>query len=107
MATPHRIPANPRGIWRGQVVDVIAAGPGAGVYVKVPRLSGAHRYGPCSVASSVFIEGLMTDIGGDPPHDHQLDPLIAGIAGGQYVLIAFVEGRANDVVVLARLPGPA
>lgn len=89
-------PRQPSGIWRGTVARVTAAG---SVYVTVDRLTGVHEFGPVTVAQGPWTPGLSTSSAS--AHSHGLGE---DLAAGDRVLVAFVEGRANDVVVLARLP---
>ncbi len=63
------------GVWLGTVTRVTTAG----VWVQVPRLGDEFEFGPC--------------------------PALLGTAyaRGQAVAVAFVEGRADDPIVLGQL----
>jgi hypothetical protein len=69
------VPFKPNGVWRGVVTSVS----GFGVWVRVPRLSGDLEYGPLDVVA---------------PNDTAM-PVVA-----DPVLVGFVEGRQDELVVL-------
>lgn len=69
------VPFKPMGVWRA----VVTAVDGVQVWVRVPRLSGELQYGPLDVA--------MPNDAAPPAVD---DP----------VLVGFVEGRQDELVVL-------
>lgn len=88
---------SPSGVYRGTVARVTNTG---SVYVTVDRLTGPnHELGPVTIAQGPWTAGLNTEAAA--AHSHGLG---ADLAKGDRVLVAFVEGRANDIVVLARLP---
>lgn len=89
---------SPSGIYRAVVARVTATG---AVYVTVDRLTGPHEFGPVTIAQGPWTAGLATEAAGVGPHAHGLG---VDLAKGDRVVVAFVEGRVNDVVVLARLP---
>lgn len=103
----------PSGVWRATVTRVV---PDEGIYVTIPRLAGiAYEWGPSWMLSGPWTPGAITDgvldevptevAAGPEPHVHQMPhvhPLGVPIDAGDRVLIAFVEGRPNDVVVLGR-----
>ena len=69
------VPFTPTGVWRA----VVTAVDGYGVWVRVPRLSGELEYGPLDVVI---------------PNDTAM-PVVA-----DPVLVGFVEGRQDELVVL-------
>lgn len=69
------VPFKPMGVWRG----VVTAVSGFGVWVRVPRLSGDLEYGPLDVVA---------------PNDTAM-PVVS-----DPVLVGFVEGRQDELVVL-------
>lgn len=85
------------GIYVGTVTRVA----GRTAYVRVERLGGARSYGPCEVIESLW-RGFTTTADGGAGHSHALgDP--APLAAGDRVVVAFLEGRPDDLVVLGRL----
>jgi len=86
------------GVWRGTITRV----DGSRAWVRVERLGRQHEYGPCDVAEGPWTAGRGTEIAGiAEAHAHGLG---ADLAAGDRVLVAFLEGRRDDLVVLARLP---
>lgn len=76
-------------IYRAEVVRVMGDG---SVYVKVPRLTGQTPRGPYLV-----LEGPTT-ADGVGPHTHTTNVL----ALGDKVLVAYLEGSRDKLVVLGR-----
>lgn len=66
------------GVWRGRVTRVVDGYP----YVELPRLAAGYEYGP--------LEALVS---------------VSSVAVGDRVLVAFVEGRADDPVIVGRFGG--
>lgn len=87
----------PSGVWRAQVTRV----GGGGVYVTVARLAGTrYEWGPCPIVAGPWAP-LTTAVGAGPDaHVHELGP---ALVAGDRVLVAFVEGKPNDVVVIGRI----
>lgn len=92
----RRPASNPQGVWRATISRV----DGSSVWVTVPRLS-AQDFGPVEIAQGVHTAGLTTDAASG--HVHPLLPSGQTLAVGNRVLVAFIEGRPNDLVVIARL----
>jgi hypothetical protein len=89
----------PQGVWRGKVHRV----DGNHAWVRIPRYSGARVYGPCdvylppaAVATSIGATSALTGTASGHQHTVSVVPLTEG----DDVLVAFVEGRADDVVVI-------
>ena len=71
------VPFNPVGIWYAVVTEV----PDHRLKVKVPRLSGDMEYGP------LYVVGEETD----------------AYSVGDPVVVAFLEGRQDDLIVIGRI----
>lgn len=99
MSVPRPAPRSPgkAGVWRGTVVRVAADGR---PYVTVARLSRGTTFGPCDVLEGPWSSGLDVTAGGAGPHTHGAG---ADLAAGDRVLVAPLEGRPDEVVVLGRL----
>lgn len=95
----------PSGVWRGVVRKIQNGKP----YVEIERLAKGFQYGPCMIAEGTWTPGMTTNTAqttvsaGEPAHTHALAPEVAPLAVGDRVIIAFIEGRQDDVVVLARV----
>lgn len=87
--------STPAGVWRGRVTRVVDGL----VYVTVPRLSPGRQYGPAIVAQGPWSVHTGTANG----HTH---PPLIPLAPGDRVLVGFIEGNPDDLVVLARVPLP-
>lgn len=85
------------GLWRGTVTRV-EAGTGR-PYVEVPRLTPGFEYGPLPFVTADA--GAATEPAGADAHTHALTP--RPWAAGDRVLVGFLEGRNDDLVVLGRL----
>lgn len=98
MAVPpkRRRPAitPPSGVYRGVVAHVY--GPRS-VEVRVERLTGRTDF-TAEVAEGLWSSDAATGLAGGHAHRAGVD-----LAEGDRVLVAFVEGRPNDVVVITRL----
>lgn len=88
--------AGKSGVWRGTVTRITDAG----VFIRVARQTG-HEYGPVEIAEGLYTAGLTTAL--DGMHAHALQPTDHLLAVGDSVLVAFLEGRDNDPVVITRL----
>jgi hypothetical protein len=90
-------PPAPSGIFRGTVISV---GDGRAV-VRSERLSRGRDY---SVEIPLFpgTPGLATEVAS--LHSHALRPAAALLKPGDRVLLALVEGSAEDVVMIAAYP---
>lgn len=113
-ARPRSPSSTPSGIWRATITRV----DGQLVYVDVPRLAAGVEWGPCAMVAGLWTVGAVT--GGVTAGEETTGPASAGeahthehphthdtgvdLAAGDRVLVAFVEGRANDLVVVGRLP---
>lgn len=88
------------GMFRGKVTRVTSRG----AFVEVLRLNRAHVYGPVPVVEGPWTSSANTDPAGGgeelPEHTHGLGP---NLAAGDRVLVAFLEGRPDDLVILGRL----
>lgn len=98
--------SRPTGVWRGVVTRLSGGLP----MVEVPRLARGYEFGPCETLYGPWTAGALTgadgghtDSGGTvhPDHTH---PAGSPLAAGTRVLVAFVEGRPDDVVVVGVLP---
>lgn len=90
------------GVWRARVTKVSAAG----VHVRVARLNRKHDYGPLPMLETLdTLAGAATGTGGTTePHTHAtVNPAVPALAVGDPVLVAFVEGRPDDLIVLGRI----
>lgn len=90
-----------RGIWRATIERVDAAGK---AFVKVPRLNPTHIYGPCDVLQGPGAALVLaaTAVGDHGAHTHaKTSP--APIAKGDRVVVAFLEGNPDDLIVLGRI----
>jgi hypothetical protein len=89
------------GAYRGRVTRLT---PGGRVYVTVTRLNRAHEYGPLERLEGLSpLAGAVTSEAGTDPHTHAtLEPAVE-LAVGDRVLVTFIEGRPDDLVVLGRL----
>lgn len=89
----------PIGVFRGVVVRV--EGPHA--WVHVPRLNATvdHAYGPLEVLQFPGSPGLETANGSG--HTHALSVSGSLLAPGNRVLVAPVDGRPDDLIVLGRI----
>lgn len=86
------------GVWRGTVDRVGADGR---PWVTVPRRGGRWSFGPCPVLEGLWTAGGLTGAAGGHAHAHVAP---AGLlAAGDDVLVAFIEGVPDLVVVLGRL----
>lgn len=104
----------PTGVWRAKVTKVV----GAQVWVRVPRLASKVDYGPCEMLDNPYtpslhtaLTALATAAAGSPAHTHGVLPSshdhslqTVPLSVGDRVIVAFLEGRQDDVVVLGRLP---
>lgn len=80
-------------------------------YVEIERLAKGFLYGPCLLAEGTWTPGMTTSTQQttgpgnltDAPHQHTLTADVKPLGKGDRVLVAFVEGRDDDVVVLARV----
>lgn len=93
-------PDRPTGIWRGRVTRVV----GNTAFVVIPRLSPGREYGPAEVAQGPWTAGATTEdavSGADPAHSHGTG---VDLAKDDRVIVGFIEGRADEVVIIARLP---
>lgn len=90
------------GAYRARVTRIKANRP----YVVIPRLSGELEYGPLDILQGLYsLETLDTESADGPdPHTHEVI-LGAGLAlaAEDRVLVAFLEGRPDDPVILGRL----
>lgn len=96
------------GVWRARVTQIKNGRP----YVVISRLSGELEYGPLELLEGVYtLEGLVTEDtaggAGDGSFEAHGHVLFAGasraLKAGDRVLVAFVEGRTDDPIVLGRL----
>lgn len=99
MTTPRgtrrvNAPVRPTGNWRGTVSKV----DGSRLFVTIPRLSPGRQYGPVEVGDGPWTS--TTGPGGSDGHTH---PSGTPLAVGDRVLVGFVEGNVDDVVVITRL----
>lgn len=90
------------GMFRGVVRSVTAEGRAT---VVVPRLGRGHVYGPAQVLEGGWTPGALTGpvdgaVAGLEAHQHTAG---APLAAGDEVLVAFLEGRVDDLVILGRL----
>lgn len=86
----------PSGVYRATVTRTAVEG----TWVTVDRL-GVHEYGPVDVLAGSWTAGAVTGpASAGTAHTH---PAGVTLAQGDRVLVAFVEGRPNDIVVLGRL----
>lgn len=85
-------PSAPSGVWRATVARA------APLEVVVDRLAGARTFRVLGWADTLDV--TATGVAGDPAHAHTVTP---AVAAGDRVLVAFVEGRPNDLVILCRL----
>lgn len=85
------------GLWRGTVTraDATTGRP----YVEVPRLTPGFEYGPLPYL--VDDDAASTGPGGTDAHTHAQEA--RAWAKGDRVLVGFLEGRNDDLVVLGRL----
>lgn len=96
------------GTYRARVTQIKGGRP----YVVIPRLSGELEYGPLDVLQGIYsLEGLETEDtaggagdGSFEAHSHALfqGPSVA-LKAEDRVLVAFIEGRPDDPVILGRL----
>lgn len=89
--------SQPSGIYRGTVVSVDA---GRAV-VRSERL-GFGREFSVEIPSFPGTPGLATEVAS--LHSHGLQPAAAALKAGDRVLLALVEGRPEDVVMIAAYP---
>lgn len=95
----------PRGVWRASVARVADGR----AFVRVDRLSG-HEYGPVDVIEGVWTDETITSADGAHTHTGLSDGVhthgvAVPLASGDKVLVCFIEGRPDEVVVLGRLTG--
>lgn len=90
---PGAVPTNV-GVYLGKVTRVT----GRTCYVELRSLAPGLEYGPARYPAT-YAAAATTDPDPGDTHSHGLPPL----AAGDPVAVAFLEGRRDDVVVLARL----
>lgn len=95
----------PAGTWRATVARIDGTGR---PYVTVPRLNRAHVYGPCAVLEQPGDTLTTGDVTGAATagtgHTHATTTSPpAPLAAGDRVLVAFIEERDTDPVILGRL----
>lgn len=92
---------HPEGVWRGTVTRLAASGR---PYVEVPRLVAGFEFGPCDLyaplGATTTAAGAHDDGAGGSVPDHAHD--VPALSAGDPVLVAFIEGRIDDPVVLGR-----
>jgi hypothetical protein len=89
-------PGQPRGVWRAVVTRATG-----GVWVEIPRLNPGRSYGPCDIVEGLWTPARVTgNTATTPAHTHDVG---ADLAVGDRVVVGFLEGRPDDVVVLGRL----
>lgn len=82
----------------GAYLGVVSRVEGARAFVKVRRTAGdGFEYGPARYPD--HLAGASTLEGGEVAHTHGIRPL----ASGDEVAVAFLEGKRDAVVILARL----
>lgn len=86
-------------IYRAKVTRVNAEG----AFVTIARLAGAHEFGPLEVVEGPWTEGLESQAGEAGPESHT-HGLGVDLDAGDRVLVAAIEGRRDDFVVVGRLP---
>lgn len=82
------------GVWVGTVTRVQDSP--AACWVRIPRLNRAADYGPVQ-----YLEPSGHHASSEV--DEHTHPAVAPLAVGDQVLCAFLEGRAENVIVLGRL----
>lgn len=89
----------PSGVYRAVVTEAN----GARYKVRIPTLGSRVHYGPVEMVENPYTDGLTTGLSADDePHTHPHRPL--PLAVGDRVVVAFLEGRQDDLVILGRLP---
>jgi hypothetical protein len=98
----HARPSSFAQVWEATVTSVTG-----GVHVKIPQLTGnALEYGPCRVLEAPWSTGELATVTGaasaGAAHTHPIN-VPPALAKDNEVLVAFLSGRRDRVVIIGRL----